>query len=693
MTRRFCAAIMLSLFSPLLFAACSAAEPPAVLRQEIVVTLLPESHEVVGESTVTFRSGGARRLAFSLAPGATGLRCAVAGSPVPFTFAGGLLTVELPAAGDGTASLTVTYRCVFADRPPERPVSDEDPTYGVSGAVFREGVFLGPGAGWYPAPAVIPARRTVRISAPAGIEAVTMGRRTARGTTGGVTSSVWEETRPAGALALAAGPYLVEERQLDGLPLYTYFTRDNAHLAGRYLDAAAGYIRFYAELFGPYPFEKFAVVENFFPTGFGFPSFALLGGTVLRLPFIPQTSLPHEIAHSWWGNGVLIDYREGNWAEGLVTYLADYLLEERKSKAAGREYRLRLLTDYAALASPDRQFPLRRFTERASTASRAVGYGKGAMVFHMARRLVGDEAFFRALREIFREKLFMRASWSDFLGAFGRLSGKDFASFREEWLTWGGGPRLALAGVTRKAAGQGWTVTGEVVQTPPTYGLSLPIALETAGGVLRQNLPVEGERTPFAFTVPTEPERLVLDPEIDIFRLLSPAEVPPTVNRLKGSDSLLVIVTDRCRADRETLGLLLESLGQMGREIIGERGTDASGLAGHDLLFCGPPELPDLAPPAAGVTMTRQGFTIEGQTFDRPEDALFFVTRHPADRERVAALFYPLSAGAAAKAVPKITHYGKYGYLGFSAGENRRKGLAPVAARESSVIFAGGGGR
>ena len=65
---------------------------------------------------------------------------------------------------------------------------------------------------------------------------------------------------------------------------------------------------------GPYPFPKFAIVENFFPTGYGFLSYTLLGGSVLKLPFIPETSLRHEIAHSWWGNGVLVDYAAGTGA-------------------------------------------------------------------------------------------------------------------------------------------------------------------------------------------------------------------------------------------------------------------------------------------------------------------------------------------------------------------------------------------
>jgi hypothetical protein len=533
----------------------------------------------------------------------------------------------------------------------------------------------------------VPVRRLVRVTAPAGIEAITAGKRVAHSSAGGMTTSVWEERRPVEELALSAGPYRIDEIDSDGIPIYTYFTPGNAHLAQRYLTAAAKYIRFYADIFGPYPFEKFAVVENFFPTGYGFPSYTLLGNTVIRLPFIPDTSLPHEIAHCWWGNGVLVDFRGGNWSEGLVTYVADYLLEERKSPAAGRDYRLRILIDYASLVSPATDFPLRSFTGRVDPASRAIGYGKGAMVFHMARQLTGDEAFFRALRELCRNKLFTRASWSDFMQAFSRASGKDFTTFQEEWLNRPGGPHLALAGVGRRQAGEGWTVSGEVVQAFPRYSLLLALELETADGVVRKAIPIDREHAPFTFTAPAEPRRLLLDPAVDLFRILAPGEIPPTVNRIKGSHSLLAILTTGCRVDRETVRLLLASLDQRDAPVVEEREATPDRLAGHDLLVCGVPGrniLPSLGPQ---FSLSRETFTVDRETFARPDDLLFIVTRHPSDRERVAALFFPLAASAAAKNALKITHYGKYSYLVFTAEGNLLKGIAPAAARESVIDF------
>jgi peptidase M1-like protein len=671
--------------------ACAASadwREPAVERQEIAVTLMPSDHLLIGESTITF-AAGTRRVSLKLTPAAIIKSVTISGAKIPFSFVGGALSLDIPeTAGQGAVSVTVSYCAVFNDPLPLHPGSSEDPTYGVNGAITTQGTFLGEGAGWYPAPSSTPRKRTVRVAAPAGTEALTAGKRVSRGTAGAVTHSTWEEARPGGGLTLCAGPYRIEERRVDGVDLYTYFYPDNASLAARYLDAAARYLKFYGDLFGPYPFEKFAVVENFFPTGYGFPSFTLLGSSIIRLPFIIDTSFPHEIAHSWWGNAIQVDQSEGNWSEGLVTYLADYLLKERRSAAEGRDYRMQLLSDYAALVPAANAFPLSGFTSRVDPTSRAIGYGKGAMVFQMIRNEIGDRAFFGALREICRERLYRSATWSDFKRAFSRSSGRDLSSFMKQWLTRPGGPRLAFSNVTRRREGPGWWVSGTVVQSSPFYELRLPLRLETDGPPVREFLPVSRGLTPFTISSPTEPRQLLLDPDAEVFRVLAPGEIPVTVNSIKGSKQLLIVMTAECRAGGETFRRLLESLGQGEAAVIREDELDAARIRGHDLLFCGIPKQRSLLPPLpAGITLQDSGFSVDEDTVQAPDGLLFLVLQLPASSGRVAALFQPLSAAAAEQYSPKITHYGKYGSLMFTGGAIRHKGTIAPSAGGSAVGF------
>jgi len=650
----------------------------AVLRQSVAVTLMPESHALTGESTLSYPAG-TRQVALRLSSSANIDSVTVAGRRVPFSFAGGMLSLELPPGGGGAGSaLTISYRASFNDPVASSPAASEDPSYGVNAAITREGTFLGDASGWYPVPSQTPARRSLRIAAPAGIEGVSFGKRVSRETAGGVTRSHWEEAHPVGVLSLCAGPYQVQDRKLGSIEIHSYLYPANSALAPRYLDAAAKYLKFYSDLFGPYPFEKFAIVENFFPTGYGFPSFTLLGGTVIRLPFIVDTSFPHEIAHSWWGNGIAVNGSDGNWCEGLVTYLADYLLKERRSPAEGREYRRQLLVDYASLVPPGADFPLQQFESRSDPASRAVGYGKGAMLFHMVRSRIGDPAFFAALREVSRVHMYGSASWSDFARAFSRSSGRDLAPFMNQWLVRTGGPRFRLAEVASSREAGGWSVSGSVLQDPPGFALELPLRLEAAGAPVNSTLPVSGERTRFKISSSGAPRRLLLDPDAEVFRILSPGEIPATVNSIKGSTTLVGVLTENCRAREGTFRDLLASLSQGRAPVLREAELDRAGAQGHDLIFCGTPRDRSSFPALPeGVQSAGSGFSADGVSYPAPDGLLFLVLKLPVSGQ-VAALFQPLSEAAAQQYAPKITHYGKFGHLVFAGGAVRSKGTVPA---------------
>ncbi len=69
-----------------------------------------------------------------------------------------------------------------------------------------------------------------------------------------------------------------EYEQKGGEVLVQAFLRTpDSALASKYIDATSGYLDMYVELVGPYPYTKFALVENFWETGYGMPSFTLVG--------------------------------------------------------------------------------------------------------------------------------------------------------------------------------------------------------------------------------------------------------------------------------------------------------------------------------------------------------------------------------------------------------------------------------
>jgi hypothetical protein len=649
----------------------------------IQIDLIPEKAEIVGRDDIAVRTGGNKVLAFRLGETLTQIRVEVGGKARNFEFKDGRLLIDL-AAPEQNANLQISilYSGIFDDPVPVRPVNTDNPGYGVTGTISDKGSFLLAGAGWYPE--LLDSRPAYRItvSAPAGMIAVTAGRCLGHTTVNGKTVSDWEVDYPVQGLALSVGRYVLEEKPLGKATAATYLLPQNRHLASSYLDATAGYITLYSDLFGPYPFKKFAVVENFFPTGFAFPSYTLMGGSVLRLPFIVQTSLGHEIAHCWWGNGVYVDDAGGNWSEGLTTYVADYLYQEMKSAEAGREYRLQRLRNFSTLVRPENDFALSRFQSRDDPVTKAIGYDKAAMVFHMIRRVIGEENFWGSLRDIYRDRLFQPTSWSDLQRAFEIRSKRSLQNFFDQWVSRPGAPRFQLDSVSAENRGNEWKTDGRIIQAKPYFSFPLTLKLDTDQKTITRSIAVSGPATSFELICDGSPLKLTADPEDDIMRWLYPSEIPPAVNTLKGAASVLTVLPDNLDPALEKAArTLVLSLGLKHNKFVAENELSRQLLVENDILLIGRPRAKDLLKEIPSQVDIRQNsFAVDGSVYDKPADAFFGVFSHPYAKKHIVALFMPLSPEYADVVAAKITHYGKYSYLVFQSGTNSAKGFWPATA-------------
>jgi hypothetical protein len=650
-------------------------------HHDLEIDLFPASGRLAGVDNIHIKSASARILEFRITDRATQISAAVNHKPRPFNFENGRLKLALePHEQAAEIRVTIKYEGVFNDPVPVRPVNADNPGYGVSATISPEGSFLLAGAGWYPELANSQATYRLKVRAPAGMIAVTAGRSLGHKTDQGQTESVWEVDYPVQGLSLSVGRYIVEEKPVGKVTAATYLLPDNQHLAQSYLDASAGYLALYSDLFGPYPFHKFAVVENFFPTGFGFPSYTLMGGRVLRLPFIIHTSLGHEIAHCWWGNGVYVDYAAGNWSEALTSYVADYLYQEMKSKKAALDYRRQWLRNFSTLVNPENDFPLDRFVSRHNPASKAVGYDKGAMVFHMIRQRLGEAAFWNALRDIYRQRLFQKTSWADLQKAFEHRGQRSLQSFFDQWLHRRSAPQLFLEDIRLEHTAGIWKVSGQIVQQDPAYDVAVNLVLETTAEEARQQIELGGKTTAFEMTGSQRPRRLLADPGFDIMRRLHAAEIPPAVNNIKGSSSVKIVLSDQPKPGlkqvAETLAL---SLGLKNYQFVSAGNVQPSDLAGNDILLIGHPGQGALMPEMPDqISINSGSFTLNNARYSGSADSFFGVFHHPLDNGRIAGLFMPPSEKTADIVARKITHYGKYSYLAFQAGKNMAKGIWPA---------------
>ena len=210
-------------------------------------------------------------------------------------------SLTLPANNNGQAFFTYSGSIydLAEQSSPEYAQSFSE----TSGIIGEQGVYLNHGSAWVPIfdNGLVTFDLEVEFADTASTwKVVSQGDRNGE--------NAWVSYDPMEEIYLIAANFTEYSAQADNVEVLAYLRTPDSNLATKYMDATERYLKLYEPLLGVYPYSKFALVENFWETGYGMPSFTLLGEQVIRFPFILESSYPHEILHNWWGNGVYPDY-------------------------------------------------------------------------------------------------------------------------------------------------------------------------------------------------------------------------------------------------------------------------------------------------------------------------------------------------------------------------------------------------
>ncbi len=506
--------------------------------------------------------------------------------------------------------------------------------------------------GWYPS---LKGASLFNLKAllPGGFEGISEADEVSvREAAGGAKEYIFSFPHPVGGITFIAGRYDVQRDSQGTTDIVAYFLKEDAGLSRTYIEHTKKYIAMYETLIGKYPFRRFAVVENLLPTGYSLPTYTLLGRDVVRLPFIVDTSLGHEILHQWFGNSVYVDYGGGNWSEGLTTYLADHRYEELKGK--GWEYRKETMISFQSYVTSENDFPLTSFTGRTDNASKAIGYGKAAMIFHMLRAMVGEETFYRSIRSFVEKNSFRYASWNDIRTAFETGSGRDLSWFFKQWVEGKGAPEIEIGNPSVAYRGSRASVSFEVVQKGDDLRLSLPVAVKLKKGEVRKVVEVEKKTMHSEIETDGSPELLVLDDNYDIFRRLAIDEFPPTISRLFGAGKKIFVFSKAMDEKYAAAAAYLKEEGFSGRK---EDEVKYDELNTSSVLIFG-----------SDTSLSKGLFGVI-----KKEDADFAITvrGNPYNSGGVIAIVDSSLTGDDIVAyLRRISHYGKYSRLLFKDGKN-----------------------
>jgi aminopeptidase N len=325
----------------------------------------------------------------------------------------------------------------------------------------------------------------------------------------------WKHNYPIPAYLIAIAvtnytDYIIEYTSTNGdvLPILNHIYPEDLDLEKPKLEKTTLSLNLYESLFEPYPYSK---------EKYGHAQFPWHGGmehtTVSFMGSFSEDLIAHELAHQWFGDKITC----GSWCdiwlnEGFATYLTGLTYEHYKGNFIGwLTSRIDHITE-----APDGSVYVTDTTSVASIFNSRLSYSKGAMVLHMLRFKIGDDNFFRAIKNYLNDdKLeFSYAKTEDFIKHCEIVYGKSLTQFFDQWIYKEGYPSYTI----EWKQNQDNSLSLKISQTqshPSVSFFEMPIELEIKGtdeNAETIKLDVNNDGFYTTMTMPFEVTSIVFDP-------------------------------------------------------------------------------------------------------------------------------------------------------------------------------------
>jgi aminopeptidase N len=326
-------------------------------------------------------------------------------------------------------------------------------------------------------------------------------------------------------MIIAVGQFArLEPGQRAPTPISYYVPKSEGHLALKGFAPTIPSLEYFNELIAPYPYEKLAMIVGATRYGGMENSSAIVFTTTLfdpkpswkiSRPFgIPRETvnlIAHEIAHQWFGDSVT----EATWAdlwlsEGFATYFAGVFLQRAEGEAAFQDYMKQAAEAVFEYEKKNRTPIFDRETEDLLKLLNPNNYQKGAWVLHMLRSSLGDDVFFRGIRNYYHTHKEATATTEDLRTALEKASGKDLSGFFKRWVYESGHPKYQLSWQWRQR--REVTLVLRQIQSGNAFLDHVPITITTASGKREVLLKPAGKEVVETIQLTEMPKSIEVDP-------------------------------------------------------------------------------------------------------------------------------------------------------------------------------------
>jgi uncharacterized iron-regulated protein len=274
------------------------------------------------------------------------------------------------------------------------------------------------------------------------------------------------------------------------------------------------------------------------------------------------------------------------------------------------------------------------------------------MIFHMLKGRIGADAFYAGVKALVQEQRFKLTSWVDLQRIFSQTSGQDLRDFFRLWLDRKGAMEVTAGHPGVSVVGKAYRVelTLRVEGTP--LPIEIPIAVLTSAGSEKRGARMTTAEQKVRLSLNAPPRKLVIDPDYDLFRVLSPSERRPLWSRLLGDPTRTVALPE---GNGDKYRGLAEELGRRGFRTVAVSEVTRSRLREAAYLFLD--SAPEWISVFSKTKIATPAFSLEikGNPFN-PRHVIGLV--QATDGEEVDAVG------------PRLFHYGQQSKLEFSRGRN-----------------------
>jgi aminopeptidase N len=219
------------------------------------------------------------------------------------------------------------------------------------------------------------------------------------------------------------------EKKINGITVISYFLDRDKQKGIAAMNFASRAIEFYSETAGKYPYDRLSVVETgLYGGAMEYPLLISIGEQYYKYKDarILEGAVAHETAHQWWyvivGNN---EYREPWLDESFAEYSEAMYFE----KYYGRDSIKQKINYRVGVTNFDR-VPADSMDKFSSGSEYSlVVYMKGAYILDQLRNKVGDENFYKVLKEYYEEHKFKNASSQDFFDIVQGVCGSEAKEF------------------------------------------------------------------------------------------------------------------------------------------------------------------------------------------------------------------------------------------------------------------------